>query len=209
MDKNMLRRAIYEYIQTSYTGGYGSFLNDGGDFMVDPVIDDQILIYHPNFPQKLKEDLLNRSQLTFKFLNSINFKDQDDKEIEENIWNVKVKIIRQYDLQNIAHEEHNKIALLISIKDEGLNDETIELIANQLLSSIPKLIRGFIYHNNEIYPFGNFDTSGKPTAIPSCILAHKNTEQRNTVIKEDDVTNLIITLNQSDNFDVLDVIEKL
>lgn len=209
MDKNWLTKMMYEYIQASYpTGGYASFITEGGEFLVDPLIDDQVFIYHPNLPKKLKNNLLRRSQLSFKFINSINFKNLSDKEIESNIWDATIKLYREYGLNNILHEYKNKIALFISIKDDGLSDEIIESISHTLLSLIPELIRGFIIYDHEIYPFGNFNTTKnnivEPAVIPSCI---GNTKKRDTVINHDDIINTIINLNTT--YDVLDFIQKV
>jgi hypothetical protein len=199
MDKNELTRLIYQYINAKYSKGYTRFKNEGGYFIVDPIIDDQILIYHPDLPKELIDELSRFSSPSFKYINSINFKNLSEKEIEEQIWDATLEIQKKFGIKSIIYEYRNKIALFVSINDKGLTGEIIKSISTTLLSIIPQLKQGYIIYEEEIFPFGNFDTKR------SSVIERINGRER--PINHDDVLNTIIAINQEK--DVLDIIDIL
>jgi hypothetical protein len=207
MDKISLLRLIYEFINVKYPMGYTTFKKEGGDFLVDPLIDNQILIYHPDFPKNLMDDLSCIPYLSFKYLNSTNFEGLSTEEIIEYIWDATGKLEKQYGIENIVHEINNRIAIFISIKDKGLSNKTIESISHTLLSLIPKLKRGYIMYENEIFPFGEFDTKNNNIVEHKASSPNVEKRLRETSINHDDVLNTIIAVNQEE--DVLDIINKL
>jgi hypothetical protein len=207
MDKISLLRLIYEFINVKYPKGYTTFKKEGGDFLVDPLIDNQILIYHPDFPKNLMDDLSCIPYLSFKYLNSTNFEGLSKKEINSYIWDATVKLEKEYGIENIVHEINNRIAIFISIKDKGLSNDTIESISQTLLSLIPNLKRGYIMYENETFPFGEFDIKNNNIVEHKASSPNVEKRLRETSINHDDVLNTIIAVNQEE--DVLDIINKL
>lgn len=195
MDKRMIGLAITDYINAFYpNGGYEAFKKDGGLFLVDPLIDDQVLLHHPKMPKEFKALLEEKSLFSIRYMSSHNFQHLPDERVEENIHNTVHSVMNTYTtLEDVLVNPGDPLCLYITLKG-NLYEEEIKDIAD-MFSKINGLVNGIILYMDQMYPFGG-----------QVLNDNKNNDER-TSISKDDYLNTIISINQDK--DVLDIINEL
>lgn len=185
MDKETIQDALTYYINSFYpNGGYTAFCDDGGLFLVDPIIPDLITIYHPNIPKNFQALLQEKTPFIIKFVTSYNFQNVSREQIEESLHDTVHKIYKNHAVENVLVDSMNSLCLLITITGNLYEEEITEI--TEMFSKLK--VNGVLFYMNHSYPFKGL--------VPDEINVNKNNEERG-VITQDDIVNMIIDLNMN------------
>jgi hypothetical protein len=183
---------IVDYINKAYKGGMDAFLKEHGGLCYIPAPVDLMYVVHPKLPKEIQAGLYGMFGNSVVFGNTLNFNG-----LTEDSYNMISEQLGSK-LNNIegigaVGAISNPCVVALTIPEIEKDDERVSKIIS-FLKVIPGLYRGCI-----ICKDGEYITFEGSTILDDKIVAPlvMPCPKRDTPISDDDIANLIITLNTS------------
>jgi hypothetical protein len=187
-----LLNLVLTIIAVKLKGGLEKFKDDGGCVTFTPETPTSLLVYHPNLPQDIKDDITKVIvNFPIKFVSTPNFAGRDADEAREAL----AEFLRSGVLTELrildASISVSQALVAIRLESGILLESTASELVKRLHERLPDVVRiCVVYPQGYIYKeFGEETPERKTVLVPQ--------SQRTTVISDDDVLNVKIALENA------------
>jgi hypothetical protein len=191
---------LMSVIQAKYKGGLERFHEEGGMIGLAPGSTKEVVIFHPGLPEALKKDIrefLCKWKLTARFSEHTNGAGMDEAELFKAYSNEIGELCAMMGLSSALTSLH-PLMVIITLIDDDISEPKVKEFVEALKEKLPSLVFGYV-----VYVEGSYCINREPA--DSVIMLEQL--KRNTVIGEDDILNLKITLGKAQTID--DIINSL
>jgi len=151
LDIDFLRlTAVTLAIQSRYEGGVEKFKEEGGNLAAVPGNVMTVVVYHPNFPEDLKNEFINHQEelsVEFRFTDVLNFKDMDLEKVQDILNNHFMDTLPKIGLNCAIY--YNEIVVSLMVLNARPSDNKIEQLRT-LLKTLPGLRLGSISYRGRV-----------------------------------------------------------